>query len=66
MQAMGDETDGYGARFSVALACINPRHSRFEVEFSRGGHIYAVLGDIGDVLAAGKLNRQGLIVYTIK
>jgi hypothetical protein len=25
-----------------------------------------VLGDIGDVLAAGKLDRQGLIVYTIK
>ena len=66
MQAMGDETDGNGARFSVALACISPRHSRFEVEFSRGGHIYAVLGDIGDVFAAVKLNRQGLIVYTIK
>jgi hypothetical protein len=40
--------------------------SRFEVEFSRGGYIYAVLGDIGDVFAAVKLNRQVLIVDTIK
>jgi hypothetical protein len=30
-------------------------HSRFEVEFSRGCHIYAVLGDIGDVPAVVKL-----------
>lgn len=52
--------------YSIALACIGPRLSRFEVEFSCSGHIYAVLGDIGDVLAAVKLNRQGLIVYTIK
>ena len=50
MQTIGDETDSYGRHFSIALACIGPRHSRFEV--GRGGHIYAVLGDIGDILAA--------------
>jgi hypothetical protein len=66
MQTMSDETDGYGAYFSVALACISPRLSRFEVEFGRGSHIYTVLRNIGDVLAAVKLNRQVLIVYTIK
>ena len=67
MQTMGDKTDSYGgARFSVALACVRPRHSRFEVEFSCGRHINAVLGDIGDILDAVKLNRQDLIVYIIK
>jgi hypothetical protein len=39
---------------------------RFEVEFSCGRHINAVLGDIGDILVAVELNRQDLIVYTIK
>lgn len=63
---MGDETDRYGAHFSVALARVRPRHSRFEIEFCPGGHIYGVLGDIGDVLGAVKLNRQDFIVYTIK
>ena len=66
MQTMGDETDRDGAHLPVALARVRPRHSRFEIEFCRGGHINAVLGDIGDVLGAVKLNRQDLIVYTIK
>ena len=66
MQTMGDEADGYGARFSVDLACVSPGHRRFKVEFSCGRHINAVLGDIGDILAAVKLNRQDLIVYIIK
>ena len=66
MQTIGDETDGYGARFSVALTCISPCHSRFEVEFSCGRHINAVFGDIGDILATVEVNRQDLIVYTIK
>lgn len=66
MQTMGDETDRYDAHFSVALARVRPRHSRFEIEFCHGGHIYAVLGDIGDILAEVELNRQVFIVYTIK
>jgi hypothetical protein len=53
-------------RFSVTPACIGPRYGRFEVEVGRGGHINAVLGDIGDVLAIVELDRQALIVYTIK
>ena len=64
IQTIGDEADSYGRHFSIALACIGPR--RFEVEVGRGGHIYAVLGDIGDILAAVEVNRQALIVYTIK
>ena len=66
MQAMADETDGNCANFSVALPCIGPSLSCLEVEFSRSGHIYAMLGDIGYVLVAIELNRQDLIVYTIK
>ena len=66
MQTIGDETDSYGTHCSIALACIGPRHSRFKVEVGRGGHIYAVLGDTGDILAAVELNRQAFIVYTIK
>ena len=66
MQPMPDEAKGDGAHFSVTPACIGRRYGRFEVEFSRGCHIYAMLSDIGDVLAAVELNRQALIVYTIK
>jgi hypothetical protein len=66
MQPMPDEANGYGARFSVTPACSGPRYGRFEVEVGRGGHINAVLGDIGDALAIVELHRQALIVYTIK
>jgi len=54
MQTMGDEADGYGARFSIDLACVSPGHSRFKVEFSCGRHIDAVLGDMGDILVGGQ------------
>jgi hypothetical protein len=65
MPPMPDEANGYGARFSVTPACSGPRYGRFEV--GRGGHIInAVLGDIGDVLAIVELDRQALIVFTIK
>jgi len=63
---MGDEADGYGARFSIDLACVSPGHSRFKVEFSCGRHIDAVLGAWAIFLSAVKLNRQDLIVYIIK
>jgi len=66
MQTMADETDGNCANCYVALPCISPTLSCLEDEFSGGGRIYATLGDIGYVLVAIELNRQDLIVYTIK
>ena len=66
MQAGGNEARGDGPVLAVVLAGIQPRLGRVEVETGSGGHIDAMLGDIGFVLVAVEINLHYLIVYTIK
>jgi hypothetical protein len=58
MQAGGNEAKGDGPAFAVVLASVQPRLGRVEVETGSGGHIDAMLGDIGFVLVAVELNLQ--------
>jgi hypothetical protein len=57
---------GDGPVFAVALAGIQPRLGCLEVETGSGGHIDAMLGDVGFVLGAVELDLHYLIVYTNK
>jgi len=66
MQAGGKEAKGDGPVFAVVLAGVQPRLGGVEVETGSGGHIDAMLGEIGFVLVAVELNLHYLIVYTIK
>jgi hypothetical protein len=63
MQAVGNQAKGDDLVLAVVLAGIQSRLGRVEVETGSGGHIDAMLGDIGFVLVAVELNLHYLIVY---